>query len=74
METPEDQDRATWIKSMAVYSAVLADLLGFTGAGIGLGYLAWAKFGFPWWFLLLMSLAGFTLAMYRLYKQFVLPE
>jgi hypothetical protein len=74
METPpdpRDTDRATWVKSMALYSAVVADLLGYTGAGIALGYLAWAKLGLPWWVLLLSSLAGFSLAMYRLYSQFI---
>ncbi len=72
-QTPseKEQDRSNWTKSMAIYSAVLADLIGFTGAGIGLGYLGWAKLGFPWWFLLTLTLAGFFLAMYRLYVQFV---
>lgn len=64
-----DQDsRPTWVKNLGLFSVIVADLLGYTGAGIGLGYLAMSKLGWPWWVLLITTSAGLTLAMYRLYQ------
>jgi hypothetical protein len=56
------------IRQVGLLSVILWDLLGITGIGIGLGYLAWAKWGAPWWVLLLSSLGGMTLGFYRIYQ------
>jgi F0F1-type ATP synthase assembly protein I len=57
-----------WAKSLGLFALIIGDLIGYTGAGIGLGYLAWAKAGAPWWVLLLFSIAGLAMAMVRLYR------
>jgi hypothetical protein len=46
---------------------IVGDLLGYTGVGIGLGWWLWKKMGFPWWVLLLTTMAGLILAMRKLY-------
>lgn len=56
------------MRSFGYFSLILGDLIGFTGAGIGIGYLAWKKWGAPWWVLLLASLGGLAISMIRLYK------
>jgi hypothetical protein len=63
---PKREGRPEWIK-LGLLSAITVDLLGFTGAGVGLGYWAWSRWGAPWWVLLVFSLAGLAMAMYRLY-------
>jgi len=51
-----------------MFSVIVTDLVGYTGAGIAVGYFAWKKWGAPWWVLLLCSVAGLVLAMYRVYQ------
>lgn len=55
------------LRSLGLFAVIVSDLVGCTGAGILLGYLAWSKWGAPWWVLLLSSMAGLVLAFYRLY-------
>lgn len=64
-----DQDPQTknWARGLGLLSVITADLLGCTGAGVGLGYWLWKKVGLPWWVLLACSVAGLVLAFYRLY-------
>ena len=57
-----------WMRSLGYFSLIIGDLVGFTGAGIALGYFAWKKWNAPWWVILLSSVSGLTLSMYRLYK------
>jgi hypothetical protein len=64
--TVNKESRPEWLK-VGLLSAITVDLLGFTGAGVGLGYWAWSRWGAPWWVLLLCSMAGLSAAMYRLY-------
>ncbi len=63
-----DSDRKRWIRALGIFSVLVSDLLAYTGAGIGLGYVAWHYLGWPWWVLLVTSLAGLSLAFYRLYQ------
>ncbi len=70
----KESNRPEWIKSLGLLSVIVADLLGYTGAGVGIGYLAWAKWGAPWWVLVLTSMTGLALAMYRLYKMSRITE
>ena len=57
-----------WADALSLMASISVDLLGYTGIGVGLGYLLWKKAGMPWWVLLLLSLAGLTLGIYRLYR------
>ena len=63
-----NSEKKNWAKSLGLLSVITVDLLGYTGAGIGIGYWLWKKAGFPWWVLLLFTMAGLTLAFYRLYE------
>lgn len=56
------------LKSIGLLSIVVADLVGYTGAGIGLGWYLTKYWSAPWWCLLLTSIAGLTLAFYQIYK------
>jgi F0F1-type ATP synthase assembly protein I len=75
MNTPEsdpsgdpNSDKARWIKGVGLLGVITTELLASTGAGVGIGYLLWKKAGFPWWSLLICSLAGMSVAFYRLYQ------
>jgi hypothetical protein len=67
-QDPEGPNRAAWARNLALFTVIVTDLIAYTGAGIGLGYLAWAKLNAPWWVLLLSSILGLILAFYRLYQ------
>ncbi len=71
--TKSDQNR-TWVKNLGLFGAILGDLIGFTGAGVGIGYWAWKKWGAPWWVPLLSSMAGLTVAMWRLYRMSIITQ
>lgn len=60
-------DRKNWARSLGLLSVITADLLGCTGAGVGIGYWLWKKRGMPWWVLLLFTMLGLVVAFYRLY-------
>jgi F0F1-type ATP synthase assembly protein I len=60
--------KKNWAKSLGLLGVITADLLGFTGIGIGLGYWLWKKLGMPWWVLIFCTMAGLVLAFYRLYE------
>lgn len=64
----EKKDRAAWIRNLGLFTVIVSDLIGYTGAGIAIGYIAWDRFHAPWWVLLLTSTAGLVLAMYRMYQ------
>lgn len=63
----EKQNRE-WVRTLGIFSVIVTDLVGYTGAGVAVGYFAWKKWGAPWWVVLLSSLAGLALAMYRVYQ------
>lgn len=54
---PKNPDES-FVTQLAVYSFVLGQFLGGTGAGVGLGWVLWKRAGFPWWILTLTSGAG----------------
>jgi hypothetical protein len=57
-----------WLRKLGLVSVVLGDLLGYTGAGMGIGYLAWKKLSTPAWVIALSAGAGLVLAFYRIYQ------
>jgi len=57
-----------WAAGLGLLSVVTADLVGYTGAGAGLGYLLWKKAGLTIWALVVCSLLGLALAFYRIYQ------
>jgi hypothetical protein len=62
---PKDDNK---LRKLGLFTVIVGDLMGYTGAGIGIGYLAWTKWGAPWWVLLLTSVAGLVLAFYQVYQ------
>lgn len=64
----QDSQKKNWAKGLGLLSVITADLLGCTGAGIGIGYWLWKKVGLPWWVLLFFSIAGLVVAFYRLFE------
>jgi F0F1-type ATP synthase assembly protein I len=61
-------DDSNWVRSLGYFGIIIGDIVGCTGAGVGFGYLAWNKWGAPWWVLLISSMVGLILAFYRLYR------
>jgi F0F1-type ATP synthase assembly protein I len=62
-----DSSKAPWVKAMGLFSVILTEFLGFTGVGVGAGYLLWKKAGFPAWTMGVLSFLGLCFAFYRLY-------
>lgn len=56
------------LRKLGLFTAVMTDLIAYTGAGIGIGYFLWKKWNAPWWVLLLTSILGLSWAFFRLYK------
>jgi F0F1-type ATP synthase assembly protein I len=65
--TDPNQDKEGWVKGVGLLGVITVELLGASIVGIGSGYLLWKKAGFPWWTLLVCSVAGLSVAFYRLY-------
>jgi F0F1-type ATP synthase assembly protein I len=60
-------DKDSWIRGLGLFGVITAELLGASVVGVGSGYLLWKKAGMPWWVLLVCSVAGLSVAFYRLY-------
>jgi F0F1-type ATP synthase assembly protein I len=67
-EQRDQSDQARWMRSLGYFSIIVGDLVGFSAAGIGLGYWLVKKWNAPWWVLLLTSMTGLCLSMFRLYR------
>lgn len=67
-ESDFPNSRQQILRDFAIFGLAATEILVFTGAGIGLGYLAWTRWGFPWWIILVTSLSGLTLAMIQLWR------
>ncbi len=56
------------LRKLGLLAVILGDILGYSLAGIGLGYLAWTKLKFPAWVMILSSVMGLFFGFYRLYE------
>lgn len=56
-----------WARNLGLFGVVVSDLIGYTGAGVLAGWLAYRKWNAPWWILLMTSLLGLGLAFWRIY-------
>ena len=59
---------ANQYKVLGLFSIIVGDILGFTGVGFGLGYLAWKWWAAPRWLMLVGALGGLVLAMWQVYQ------
>jgi F0F1-type ATP synthase assembly protein I len=64
----DQESKAKWLRGIGLLSIIVGDLVGFTGAGLGLGYLAWTKLHTSVWAMVLGGLVGLTLSMVKLYQ------
>jgi hypothetical protein len=64
----EGENNQSLMRKFGLFSVIVFDLLGYTGAGVGIGYWAWTRWGFPWWILLITTFAGLGMAFYQLYR------
>jgi hypothetical protein len=64
--TKQKEDQG--LRRLGLFAIIIGDLVGCTGGGIALGYLAMTKWHAPWWVLLLSTSAGLSVAFYQLYK------
>ncbi|MBI2711730.1 MAG: hypothetical protein HYX41_02540 [Bdellovibrio sp.] len=62
------KDEESPLRKLGLFMVIVGDLVGYTGVGTALGYLAWTKAGAPWVVLLLGATAGLGLAFYKIYK------
>jgi hypothetical protein len=65
--TQQPREKSPILRDFGLFGIIVADLLGYTGAGIGIGWWLWKKVGAPWWVMLLTTSAGLVLAMRKLY-------
>ena len=68
MQDPQPEE-SPW-KTLGRFGVIISDLVGFTGAGIGIGYLASKKWGAPPWVIMITALGGLVVAFYRIYLLF----
>lgn len=59
-----------WARQLGLFGVIVTTLIGYTCAGVGLGYWAWIKWGAPFWVLILTTSASLALAMMRVYQLF----
>ncbi|MEK7397075.1 MAG: hypothetical protein AAB116_09075 [Candidatus Poribacteria bacterium] len=64
----KDKQQKNNIRSLALFSVIIGDLLAFTGAGMAIGYLVWKKIGAPQWIIMFTALLGLGAAMWQLYR------
>lgn len=51
-----------------MFSVITADLLGYTGAGLGLGYWLCKKLDWTLWVVPALGMVGLAFAFYRIYE------
>ena len=68
MPDGNQSESGSQLKKLGLACVIIADWIGFTLAGVGIGYWAWTRWNAPIWVLFLTSLTGLGLAFYRLYK------
>jgi hypothetical protein len=61
-------EKPDWLKDLGLLGVITSEILGFTGAGVALGYLAATRLGWPRWVLPIFAMIGLTLAFYRIYR------
>jgi F0F1-type ATP synthase assembly protein I len=66
--SPSEPTDNSWVKGLGLYLVALTDLVGFTGAGLALGYFLYAKAGAPAWVMIPLALAGLALASWSIYR------
>ncbi len=54
------------IRALGLFGLIIADFVGFTSAGMGLGYWLNQKFQISLWISILLGFLGLALAIYRL--------
>lgn len=64
---PEKDENDGIFRKLGLFGIILGDLIGFTGAGIALGYLAWTKWGAPGWVVGVTGGVGMAIGFYRIY-------
>ena len=67
-DTGPEKNKDNWMRSLGLFSVIVADLIGSSAVGVGLGYVLYTYAGFPRWFIAVTSLAGVSLGMYRVYQ------
>ena len=60
------EDRS-WVKSLALLSTVVTDIVGCTAAGAGLGWFLNTRLGWPSFLIVLFAMAGLGVAFYHIY-------
>ena len=63
-----DRNRQKMLRDLGLLSVIIADLLGYTGAGLAIGWYAWKNWGAPMWLMAVLSLIGLILAMVKIFK------
>ncbi len=64
---PKDSDRA-WVRQLGLFGWIVSELVASVCLGAGLGYLLRRYLGLGGWVLVIGTLLGFGLAMFRIYR------
>jgi F0F1-type ATP synthase assembly protein I len=65
----DDETRKTYFRGLALFSSILADLIGYTGAGVLLGWALakWARFSST--AMIVFGALGLGFAFFRIYQR-----
>lgn len=64
----DQNSRPAWVKDLSLFGVIVTDVLGYSGAGLALGYFAWKKLGFPGWTAGITAMIGLGLAFWKIYR------
>lgn len=63
----KQSERDKMLRTLGLFGVIVTDLVAYTGAGVGLGYWLWHKWNLGWAMVPVFSLAGLSLAFYKIY-------
>ena len=66
--TPEPSGDREWVRSLAMFSVIIGELIGYTGGGILLGYGLARYAGAPRWIMAVTGVAALVLAFRQIYR------
>jgi|GEM_PF-3797922 len=61
-------EKPSWVRDLGIFGLVLTEVLGWTGAGMAIGYLSWKYGPVPMWITPVLALGGLVIALMRVYR------
>ena len=65
----DDESRRSYARGLALFSSILGDLIGYTGAGVFLGWAAHRLLGISTAWMILSGGIGMAVSFFRIYQR-----